>query len=273
MQRAAAMARMDLVRERPQVGRAMPTPLARRSRPRRRIRHSSSRPGVLEAHPGDVADVILDVAAPRAARARRRAPAYGASARRGQSFGEPGEGLLEELLRLRAEDEQSPVEHERGVTALAPSRRGLPLSTPRRARGSGRRRAPRRRRRRRQISSSATARNTSRSPMFLPRSSRRPSAGRAPLVPPELPRELGQPERVHRVRDDLGVRIVLEPARGEERSSPRHAGGRSERAGVPAATPRADTPDADRTGASDLGAEPALDPAAVGWLARQNGQM
>ena len=37
-------------------------------------------------------------------------------------------------------------------------------------------------------------------------------------VPAEVAGELGQLQRAHRVRDDVGVRVVVEPARGEERT-------------------------------------------------------
>ena len=86
--------------------------------------------------------------------------------------------------------------------------------------------------------------------MLRLRPSRRPSDDRARPVEAALTRELGDPQRSHRVRDDLGVRVVDEAGRLEHSRARGDAvlpyrASSSSRGG-----PSAGTPGADRTGAS-----------------------
>ena len=173
---------------------------------------------VLEAHPGDVADVVLDVGAlepPELADERLHATCLCEGVRHSATVRTP----LEHLPRLRAEDEQTTVEHEGRYSVDA---EGVRLARSKHARGRHTRRPrappppPRRRGRpRRRAQAAPPGRRCS----CLP-PSRRPSAGRGRLVEPSLARELGDAQRSHRVRDDVGVRAVDEAVRLEH---PSHA--------------------------------------------------
>ena len=128
---------------------------------------------------------------------------------------EPGERLLEQLLGCAPRTSRRRSSTNAG-TASRPARRP-PASTPRRDRGSARRRGrPRRPRPGSPPPPRLLARARRGRRCSSPPPSRRPSAGRATRRAGRARAPARRAAAPHRVRDDLRMRVVVEPARGEE---------------------------------------------------------